>query len=389
MVSGTKAAANGTVSIYWDDIFMGNTTANSLGDFRYELTVPLDATIGVHQIMAVDKSTGRTVSAPFKVILITLNPASGSVGTKTVIKGFGFTPETEARITFNDMLIGYAIVDDLGNFTFTFNIPFSTAGAQLVKAYNAEGFASATFTVIDVTQLDVQVDVGTIRFRGELVEFYIQTAHKGHAINATGMSAKLYGPSGEIAHYQYPTNITVIATGFYKIVYTIPANADVGTYALVVKVEYVSDTVQAFGTSFKSFTISGTLTTINAHITEIRNGIATIIIPDLGLIKLNLTAINATLDKIFIKVAAINGTVATIQTTLGIVNGTITEIKGNMATIVVPGLGQIQADVSSLIGTREAWTIPQYLVMVFAIIAAAGAVLSAVLLLRQRKSAKT
>jgi hypothetical protein len=85
----------------------------------------------------------------------------------------------------------------------------------------------------------------------------------------------------------------------------------------VVDAEYISDTIQAFGTSFKSFTISRTLTTMNAYITEIRNGIATIIIPDLGLIKLNLTAINATLDKIFVKVVAINGTVATIQTTLG------------------------------------------------------------------------
>jgi len=385
MVSGAKATANGTVSIYWDDVFIENVTANSVGEFQYELTVPIDATIGVHQITAVDTSTGRTASAPFKVIIITLNPANGPVGTKVVINGFGFTPETQVVITFNDILIGYAQVDNLGNFTFTFNIPLSTAGAQLIKAYDVEGCASTTFTVIEIAQLDVLVDVGTIRFRGELVEFYVQTALKGHAIEATSLSAKLYGPEGEIAYYQYPTNITAVATGFYKIVYTIPADADFGTYALVVNAEYISDTVQAFGTSFKSFTISETLTTMNAHITEIRNGIATIIIPDLGLIKLNLTAINATLDKIFVKVLAINGTTATLLTTLGTVNGTITgTVSGDIATIVVPGLGQIQTDVSSLIGTQETWTIPQYLVMVFSIVAAAGAVLSAVLLLRQK-----
>jgi hypothetical protein len=388
MVSGAKATADGIVSIYWDDVFVENVTANNVGEFQYELTVPIGASIEVHQITAVDTSTGRTASAPFKVIIITLNPASGPVGTKVVINGSGFTPETKAGITFNDMLIGYAQVDNFGNFTFIFNIPLSTAGAQLIKAYDVEGFASTTFTVVEIAQLDVQVDVGTIRFRGELVEFYVQTALKGHAIEATSLSAKLYGPEGEIAYYQYPTNITAVAIGFYKITYTIPADADFGTYALVVNAEYISDTVQAFGTSFKSFTISGTLTTMNAYITEIRNGIATIIIPDLGLIKLNLTAINATLDKIFVKVVAINGTVATIQTTLGIMNGTITEIRNGIATIVVPGLGQIQTDVSSLIGTQETWTIPQYLVMVFSIVAAAGAVLLAVLLLRQRKLAK-
>ncbi|MEM3566266.1 MAG: CARDB domain-containing protein [Candidatus Bathyarchaeia archaeon] len=388
-VTGTRATANGNVSIYWDRTFMANTTANNVGDFSYVLIVPEDAAAGVHEIMAVDTATGRMASAPFRVVIITLNPSEGPVGTKVTVRGLGFTPETQARITYNDMLIGYALVENTGIFNFTFNIPLSTAETQLIKAYDIEGYASATFTVIEITQLDVQVDVGTIHFRGELVEFYVQTALKGHAINATSIGAKLYGPNGEIVYYQYPTNITAIATGFYKIVYTIPADADVGTYALVVNADYINGTVQAFGTSFKSFMISQTLTTMNARITEIRNGIATIIIPDLGLIKLNLTAINVTLDKIFIKVVAINGTVATIQTTLGTMNGTITEIRGNMATIVVPGLGQIQTDVSSLIGTQETWTIPQYLVMVFSIVAAIGAVLSATLLLRQRKFVKT
>ena len=388
MVSGAKATVNGTVSIYWDETFMGNTTANSLGEFQYELTVPADATTRVHQLTAVDTSTGRTASAPFRVILITLNPTSGPVGTRVVVNGFGFTPETQAMITFNDMLIGYTHVDKLGNLTFTFNIPLSTAGDQLIKAYDVEGIASTTFTVIEIAQLDVQVDVGTIRFRGELVEFYVQTALKGRAIETTSLNAKLYGPDGEIAYYQYPANITAIATGFYKIVYTIPANADIGTYALVVNAEYISDTVQAFGTSFKSFTISETLTTINAHITEIRNGIATIIIPNLGAIRLNLTAMNTTLQDIFLKVIAINGTTARIETTLGMVNGTVTDIKGSTATIVVPGLGQIQTDISDLIGRQEAWAMPQYLVVVFSLVAAIGAILSLALLLKLRRSMK-
>jgi hypothetical protein len=66
------------------------------------------------------------------------------------------------------------------------------------------------------------VDAGAIRFGGELAEFYIQTVLRGQAVNATRISAKLYGPKGETAHYQYSTNITAVATGFYKIVYTIP-----------------------------------------------------------------------------------------------------------------------------------------------------------------------
>lgn len=154
-ISGSEATVNGIVSIYWDDMFMGNVTANEVGNFEYELTVPINASVGVHNITAVDTTTGKTASAPFKVILITLNPAIGFVGAKVVLNGFGFTPKTEARITFNDMFIGYALVSDSGNFTFTFNVPISTKGTQLIKAYDIGGYASKAFTVIDVTQLDV------------------------------------------------------------------------------------------------------------------------------------------------------------------------------------------------------------------------------------------
>ncbi len=381
-VSGTKATANGTVSIYWDSVLMGNTTANNVGDFTYLLNVPSNATIGLHEIMALDTATGRTASRPFRVLMITLNPSTGSVGTKVTVKGAGFTPESQATIAFNDMLIGYALVDNIGNFTFTFNIPVSTAETQLIKAYNTEGYGSATFTVKDITQLNVQIDVGEMHFRGEIAEFYAQTTFKGKAVNATITSAVLYKPDGTTENVLAQP----ITTGLYELSYTIPVDASTGTYTLVIAAEYVTDTIQASGTSFKCFLISPTLTYTNAYVVEIKENMATVVIPDLGAIKLNLTAMNATLDNIFLKVTAINGTTATIQTTLGIMNGTITSIKDNMATIVVPGLGQIETDVSSLKGTQETWTIPQYVTMIMALIAAVTSMLSVMLFLRRRKT---
>jgi subtilisin family serine protease/archaellum component FlaF (FlaF/FlaG flagellin family) len=381
-VSGTKATTNGTVSIYWDSMLMGNTTANNVGDFTYLLTVPSNATIGIHEIMALDTATGRTASKLFKVFLITLNPALGPVGTRVTIKGTGFTPESQAKITFNDMLIGYAQVDKIGNFTFIFDIPVSTAETQFVTAYDAEGCVSATFTVVDITPLDVQVDVGEMHFRGEIAEFYAQTTFKGKAVNAIITSAVLYKPDGATENVLAQS----ITTGLCKLSYAIPADASTGTYTLVIAAEYVTDTIQASGTSFKCFLISPTLTYTNAYVVEIRENMATVVIPDLGAIKLNLTAMNATLDNIFLKVTAINGTTATIQTTLGIMNGTITSIKDNMATIVVPGLGQIETDVSSLKGTQETWTIPQYVTMIMALIAAVTSMLSVMLFLRCRKT---
>jgi hypothetical protein len=214
-----------------------------------------------------------------------------------------------------------------------------------------------------------------------MAEFYILTSSLGEPVNAE-VSAQLYFNGSLYADLS--DAIETISQGFYRVPYTIPGNASTGTYTLIVKAKYYS----LSGVSIESFQLSRTLSGWNAQIQEIRDDIATFVIPDLGAIRLNLTAINMTLQDIFLKVIAINGTTARIETTLGIVNGTVTEMKGNMATVIVPGLGQIQTDVSSLIGTQETWTIPQYLVMVFSIVAAAGAVLSAGLLLRQRKLAK-
>jgi thermitase len=385
LVTGTKATVNGTVSIYWDSMLMGNTIADEVGNFTYLLTVPLNTTIGNHEVMALDTETGRADSTFFRVLIMTLNPNMGPVGTKVTLNGAGFTPESQVTITFNDMLIGYASVDDIGNFTFAFNVPFSSAGTQLVNAYSTVDAGSVPFTVVDVTPLDVQIDVGEIHFRGEIAEFCAQTSFKGKAVNATITSAVLYRPD------ETTVDLTaqLVATGLYKLSYTIPADATTGTYTLVIDAEYTTDTVQASGTSFKCFLISPTLTYTNAYVVEIKENIATVVIPDLGAIKLNLTAMNVTLSDIFLKVIAINGTTATIQTTIGIVNGTVAgTLSGDMATIVVPGLGEIQADISSLKETQEAWIIPQYAIIVIALIAAAGATIS-VILLRFRKTAET
>jgi thermitase len=378
-VTGVRATANGSVEIYWDETFIGNTTADEYGNFTYLLTVP-PSSAGLHKIKAVDVTTGETSSETFRVIFIILDPSSGPVGTKASVNGAGFAAESQTTITFNDMFIGYATTDDFGNFTFTFNIPLSSAEPQDVNALDAEGnYAFATFTVVDVTPLDIKMDVGAIYFTGEIAEFYAQTTFKGQAINATIASAVLYKPDGTS---EYLTT-QLVATGLYKIVYNILGNTT-GTYTLVITANYITDTVQAYGTSFKCFLLSSALTYMNAHVTEIKDKIATVVIPDLGMIRLNLTAMNVTLQGIFLKVISINGTTATIQTTLGVMNGTITRIDNNTATIVTP-IGNIEADISSLKGAQETWIIPQYAIIIIALIAAVSSTLT-LFFVRRRKT---
>jgi len=401
-ISGTKATPNGIVLIYWDYILIGNTTANIEGNFVYLLTVPENASVGIHEIRAVDIAADRTASMFFRVIQITLNPSEGPMGTKVTVKGSGFLPSIQTTITFNDMLIGYTTVNSFGNFTFTFNIPLSTAGVQAIKAFETEGnYAFAMFKVIDFTSLEITMDVGALYFTGEIAEFYVQTTFKGQAVNATVTSAVLYKPDGATE----PLTAQLITTGFYKIVYNILENTT-GTYTLVVTANYVTDTIEAYGTTFKCFLLSSTLTYMNAHLVEIKENITTIMIPDLRIIKLNLTAINpiiaridgntvdiktdvgiiknVTLIDIQLKVTAINGTTVTIHSMLGVMNGTITTIKNNIATIVIPGVGQIEADISSFIGVQESWIIPQYATVILALIAAASSTLLLIFIRRKK-----
>jgi thermitase len=344
--------------------------------------------------------------------MLSLNPSEGSAGTRVVATGVSFSPLSQVMLTFNDAFVGFIVTDALGSFDFTFNVPFSSAGTQVVKAVDSAGInASSDFTVVDTTPLSVQIDVGSILFIYETATFYVQTTFKGEVVNATVTDATLYKPDGTFENLVAEQ----VSTGLYKIPYTLVAN-ETGTYTLVAEASYITNTIQANGTSFKSFLVSSTLTLMDQNVVGMDGSIASIqtdlglidvnltaiyarvinvtdgvanVQTDLGLIKIDMASINATLDSIFLNVEAINGDVATIETTIGTMNGTITSMNDNLATILVPGVGQIKADVSGFKVTREVWTLTQYLILAIAAVAAVGAILTLLTLRRRKKSETT
>jgi subtilisin family serine protease len=332
-ISQLASSAVATVNLSWNP-----TTGGTYNLTTYLVPVPGE-----------NATENNAVSETVSVMSIILDPSSGPVGTKVAVRGVGFEPESIVVVTFNDFILGDCITDEFGNFTFVFNVPASLAENQTVKAYYSQDYIGAEFTVVDAASLDVEVDAGATHLRGETAEFYAQITFKGKAVNATALNAVLYKPDGAAE------NLTAqfITTGLYKLSYIILSNASNGTYTLVVAAEYITENVNASGTSFKCFTISPAL------------------------------------EEIFLKILEINGTTAKIQTLLGVVNGTITEINGNIATIVVPGLGQIQTDISNLTRTQWAWSIWQYALLAFALVGAVGALSSVVLLLRRRKATES
>jgi hypothetical protein len=225
------------------------------------------------------------------------DPSSGPIGTKTTVYGANFPNQTQVLVTFNDMPMGSVTTDQDGSFIFVFNIPVSVAGEQTVKAFevsNVSNQAATTFTVIDVTPLDIETEVGTIHFRGEMAEFYIQIAFKGTLVDATITRAMLYCANGTTS-LDLKTNVESISTGLCRIPYLIPANATLGSYILTIEASYTTAIVKAKGVSSKSFLLSPTLTAEDALIIDIKDEIATIVIPNLDVIKAKLTAINAEL----------------------------------------------------------------------------------------------
>ncbi len=409
-LEGELATKNGTLRICWDGTNVGNTTANSQGEFSYILTIPENATIGIHTIGVVDASTGKSASKQFRVFTISSNPSEGPVGTRTMITGTGFVAGSQMRITFNDMFVGYATAGTLGEIAFIFNVPVSVSGTQTIKAVDAQDNEALTeFSVLDMTPLTVSIDVGAMYFRGESAEFYVQTTFKGLAVDATITNASLRKPDGTTESLTGEN----VALGLFKLQYTIPGNALQGTYTLVANASYITGSSRSIGTSLKCFLVSPTLTSMNLTMQEIRGDIATIVIPSLGIIKANLTAINASivsidgqlatlsstlgmvqasLDTINLEVVAVNGTEATIQTSIGELKGLITLVRGDTATIIIPhvgavmaDIGKIAADTESLRGTEQTWSMPQsVIVLALALVAAVCSAFSLVILRRRK-----
>jgi len=218
------------------------------------------------------------------------------------------------------------------------------------------------FGVPVVMPLDINVDVGSIHFRGEIAEFYVLTSINSGATNSTITKAKLYYSSGTLTT-DLTVSITRIATGLYRIPYTIPTDAPEGTYTLVIEANYITSTIEANGVSFKSFHLSATLTGWDAWLTEINDGVATI-----------------------------QTTEGTIQTTLNSINARITSIDGNTATIQTD-IGTIKADVStidtesipSIADTQKNQGTTQYVIAAISALAALGALGTMALILTKRK----
>jgi multisubunit Na+/H+ antiporter MnhG subunit len=235
---------------------------------------------------------------------------------------------------------------------------------------------SGTYEVMPLqlprTPIDIDVDVGTIYFRGEQAEFNILTSDYGKPVDTTSIKAYLYYNGSLFTDLTDETQH--VSTGLYRIVYAIPPTAQGGTYTLLVEGEFY----EAKGTRLKGFLISPTLEGLGASVTEIKDNIATVVLPSLDQIKINLTAVNA-------RVVSVEGTVATLSSTLGLIQTDVSNLKANVASVsgttatLSTGLG----DVNMKLGNVQSMaTVTLYAAIMISILAVIIAV--AILVARAR-----
>ncbi|MCJ7423029.1 PKD domain-containing protein [Candidatus Bathyarchaeota archaeon] len=252
---------------------------------------------------------------------------------------------------------------------------YSTPGDYNVAlTCTSQGFTSATTTntiTANPTQpsLDMTVDAGSLHFRGEIAEFNVLVTIGGEAVNPTKLEAFLYLNGNQKT--DLTSSIQNAGTGYYVVQYTIPADAETGTYTLLIKAEYYN----AKGTTIKSFQMSQTLT---AEITNITNGIATVS-NGVTQTRLDLNAINATIvgvvkDEQGVTRVQISTTAGTLTARLDTINATVTQVNGDTATLQT-SLGEIKTKLGE---TQSTQTTTLYIIAIVAVIAV---ILAAIMLL--------
>ncbi len=171
---GTTVMINGTnfdsyqgdsISIYFDDIQIpiSPLTVPGTGSFSTEFTIPDDTEIGRHWFTVyAEGSTTNALAKNFFIVEevdIALDIADGPVGTKTTLSGWGFYAGRTVTIYYYNIIsekLGTAVASPIGELTYQFAVPSSTAGEHKITAVNNDGNAAETsFQVIPSTKLNL------------------------------------------------------------------------------------------------------------------------------------------------------------------------------------------------------------------------------------------
>lgn len=338
-------------------------TTDFLGYFSMPFFIP-NLPRGIYTVNASD-TQGNSAAVQFPVgdPILKLTPDRTFESSIVKAVGTGFMPRASILLYLEDITVTNVAdlwmstnvaADNYGNFDYSFVVPVTKPGTYSVTAYMMLGpppaemqkVASANLTIIDDSPLDTVVNVGSMHFRGELAEFYVETALNGKPVNSTIRKATLYYLNGT-QKVDFTSSVGKVATGLYRIAYAVPGDAPFGTYNLLVEANYTSLWIEAYGTSSANFLLSAGFTNQNARLIDVQGKIGTIVIPDLGTIIANLTTINATLTSVEGRELTIQSDIGTLKTDADTIRAQLIAIDGETATIQ-SDIGTLLADISDI-----------------------------------------
>ncbi len=370
---------------------------DATGGFTTTFVVPHDAG-GARTVTATANVTGTTSSSDFTVtptLAITPSSFANDPTLKVTATGNGFNPAVYYMPNIDNVLLG---VNPLPSGQFQTAVTANATG-DLTLSFVGAGFSYGTH----VLSLYGQSAVPTI-----WAAFNVTLTASDPTVNllqqinqtVTGLSGLagvnatlLTGISNGVA--TLVTNMGVVQTKLDAINATLIAiNGNVATLSTNVgiiraNVTTITPLITSINSGVASVqtavgSIQTTVSSLSGTLTSISGTVATI--------STSVGTVTSDLDSIGATVTTINGNTATIKTDLGTLSGTVTGMNGNVATIQT-AIGTLQSDVSGL-KTSVAdvpnqvsgqLSIPIWIAVVLALIAAIGAIAS--LLLVRRKIA--
>jgi hypothetical protein len=136
------------------------------GIFQFDFNIPGDAEPEEHDIRVRTEWGSTLTTSTFTVLEpeIKLSRKSGPVGSKLVVDGEGFYAEKVVTVYYDNTILSTLTVSSSGEFSYSFNVPDSTAGTHDIIAENAEdNFSDAEFEVLPQITLDSETGaVGSI-----------------------------------------------------------------------------------------------------------------------------------------------------------------------------------------------------------------------------------
>jgi len=133
------------------------------GIFQLDFNIPGDAEPDEHDIR-VRAEWGSTLATSTFTVLepeISLSRRSGPVGSKLVVDGEGFYADKVVTIYYDNTILSTMTASPSGEFSYSFDVPDSTAGAHDIIAENAEdNFSDAEFEVLP--QITLNSEAGAV-----------------------------------------------------------------------------------------------------------------------------------------------------------------------------------------------------------------------------------